>query len=347
MKTQEKEDQKYMRKCLQLAGNGFGMVAPNPMVGCVIVSNGKVIGEGFHQKYGDSHAEVKAIQSVSKKTSLKGSTLYVSLEPCSHHGKTPPCTNLIVKSEIGRVVIGAKDTNSEVTGSGKLKLEENGLEVVMGVLEKECREQNKRFFSHTDRKRPYVILKWAQTINGFISENRNKQTWITGPESIELVHKWRTEEQAILVGTNTALVDNPRLTARKQNGNNPVRVVLDRNLRLPQDLNLFDRSVPTLVCNVMKGFHYESLEYVKVNFGADLVSHILEVLYQRNLQSVIVEGGSQLLDSFIESGLWDEARVFTGSVKFASGLHAPVVSKEPSLIEQIGDDELYYYKNII
>ena len=341
----KEQDEKYMKQCIKLASAGFGQVAPNPMVGCVVVSGGKVIGKGHHEKYGDSHAEVQAINSVKNKSQLKGATLYVSLEPCSHQGKTPPCTNLIIRSGIKRVVVGAKDTNADVSGGGKAKLEEAGLEVVMGVLEGECREQNKRFFSHVEKKRPYVILKWAQTANGFIAEKKNKQTWITGNESVRLNHKWRAEEQSILIGTNTALADNPRLTAREYKGKNPVRVVLDRNLRLPQDLNLFDRSVATLVCNEIKGFQYESLEYVKMNFGKDLVSHVLRELYKRNLHSVIVEGGAQLLNAFISDGIWDEARVFTGTIEFKKGILSPVLEMDAIATEEIGQDQLHYYKN--
>lgn len=341
----KEQDEKYMQQCIKLASAGFGQVAPNPMVGCIVVAGGKIIGKGYHEKYGDPHAEVQAINSVKNKSQLQGATLYVSLEPCSHHGKTPPCTNLIIKSGISRVVVGAKDTNADVSGGGKAKLEEAGVDVVMDVLENECREQNKRFFSHVEGKRPYVILKWAQTSNGFIAEKKNKQTWITGADSVRLNHKWRAEEQSILIGTNTALADNPRLTAREYKGKNPVRVVLDRNLRLPQDLNLFDRSVATLVCNEIKGFHYESLEYVKMNFGKNLVSHILRELYKRNLQSVIVEGGGQLLNAFIADGIWDEARVFTGPVEFQKGIDAPALGIDPFEIEAIGEDELKYYKN--
>lgn len=352
-------DEKYMLRCLELAKNGLGNVAPNPMVGCVIVCEGKVIGEGYHQEYGKAHAEVNAIHSVRDKSLLQKSTLYVNLEPCAHFGKTPPCANLIVEHNIPRVVIGCIDSYSEVSGKGIEKLRNAGIEVTVGILENESLELNKRFFTFHNKKRPYVILKWAETIDGFIDVYRvniknneiagqprnDADNWITSPLSKQLVHKWRSEEAAILVGTTTALNDNPKLNVREWKGNNPTRIVIDLHDRLPQSLNLFDKIMPTIVFSLSKETSTNNLTYVKINNAKTLLQEVLNELYKRNIQSVIVEGGATLLQSFIDQHLWDEARVFVGNKKFTTGLKAPSLKGNLIVEELIDVDYLKWIVN--
>ena len=346
-------DEKYMLRCLELARNGFGNVAPNPMVGCVIVYDGNIIGEGYHQEYGKAHAEVNAIQSVKDKSLLKKSTLYVNLEPCSHFGKTPPCANLIVEHNIPRVIIGCVDSFSEVSGKGIEKLKTAGIEVVVGVLENESLELNKRFFTFHNKKRPYIILKWAETQDGFIDVDRpldkSRDTivdnWITSPLSKQLVHKWRGEEAAILVGTTTALNDNPQLNVREWKGKNPVRVVVDLHDRLPQSLNIFDKSVPTIVFSLTKKEEEINLTFLKINDPKNLIKEILDELYIRNIQSAIIEGGATLLQSFIDQNLWDEARIFVGNRKFTTGLKAPILKGNLKTEELIDIDRLKWIVN--
>jgi len=346
-------DKKYMSICLQLAQQGTGNVAPNPMVGCVIVSGGNIIGKGYHEFYGGPHAEVNAVTNVKDKALLKESTLYVNLEPCAHFGKTPPCANLIIEHQIPKVVIGCIDTFSEVSGKGIKRMEAQGIEVTVGVLEKESFELNNRFFTYHTKKRPYIILKWAQTQDGFIdierihntNKNENIDNWITTPTSKTLVHKWRAQEQSIMVGTNTALNDNPSLTVREVKGNNPIRIVLDMDLRLPRDLNLFDSKVSTLVFNTVKSETTTNLEFIKIDANKNSITQILQELYNREIQSIIIEGGAQLLNSFIAQNLWDEARVFTGIKKFKKGLIAPKIEKLPNLTTQIDTDILTTYFN--
>ena len=346
MNTQEA----YMKRCLQLAAKGMGSVAPNPMVGCVIVYQDKIIGEGYHQKYGEAHAEVNAINAVEDKELLKNVTLYVNLEPCSHYGKTPPCADLIIEHKIPYVIIGSIDTNSLVSGKGIEKLAKAGIDVKIGVLEKECKELNKRFFTFYDKKRPYIILKWAQTKNGFIDNKRTEDNigmalQITNRESKILVHKWRSEEQAIMVGTNTALLDNPQLTVREVNGKNPLRITIDKWLRIPKSYHLFDKSTPTLVFTAVDMPSENNLEYVKIDFDKDVIMQISNELYKRNIQSLIVEGGELLLKSFIESNCWDEARVFISDITIGRGVNAPILNGNPVSKENIKDDKLWiYYK---
>jgi diaminohydroxyphosphoribosylaminopyrimidine deaminase/5-amino-6-(5-phosphoribosylamino)uracil reductase len=340
-----KVHEKYMKLCIQEAEKGLGTVGANPLVGCVVVHGARIIGRGYHEKYGAPHAEVNAIGTVTQKALLKDTTLYVTLEPCSHHGKTPPCTGMIINSGIRKVVIGAIDTNDSVSGHGAAVLKKAGCEVTTGILEGECREQNRRFVTFIEKKRPYVILKWAQTKAGLFAESNAKQTWITGQGAQRISHRWRAEEGAVMVGTNTAKVDNPRLTCREWKGRDPVRVVLDRSLRLDQDLNLFDRSVPTLVFNESRGYHYENIEYVQLNFGDRMVRHLLSELHKRNIQSVMVEGGKQLLNGFIEAGIWDEARVLVGPDHFKNGITAPVLPNSPDKREEVDEDQVLYYKN--
>lgn len=318
------QDELYMRRAIELAEWGRGKVSPNPMVGCVIVHENKIIGEGYHQVYGGPHAEPNAINSVANQDLLSESTVYVSLEPCAHWGKTPPCTNLLVEKKVKKVVIGAIDSNPLVGGKGVQILKQAGIEVVTGVLEKNVREQNKRFFTFIEKKRPYVILKWAQTRDGFVARENFDSKWISNAYSRQLVHKWRSEEDAILVGTSTAKHDNPQLNVRDWEGKDPVRIVLDRNLILDRSLHLFDNAQPTICYNQVKSEKFENLDLVQLKSGFG-VKEVLEDLYQRKIQSLIVEGGAQVLKSFIENELWDEARVFTGQVQFGNGISAPLI----------------------
>ncbi len=316
-------DEQMMQRCIQLAKNGLGKTYPNPMVGCVIVHDGKIIAEGWHQKAGEPHAEVNAINQIQNKEILKNSTLYVSLEPCAHHGKTPPCADLIVHHQIQKVIVGTVDLFAKVNGLGIQKLKNAGVEVISGVLEKECRELNKRFFTFHQLKRPYVILKWAQTANGFMATENGKQKWITNEFSKQLVHKWRTEEQSILVGTKTAEMDNPQLNSRLWNGNQPIRLVLDKDLKLNPDLHLFDRNQRTIVFTKKEKLSQENLEFIKVLFDENLPNSILDKLYELDIQSVIIEGGKKTLESFIRKDLWDEARIFTSPTIWDSGIKSP------------------------
>jgi len=343
-------NEKYVSQCLEIAKLGFRNVAPNPMVGCIIIHKNKIIGQGYHKKYGGNHAEVNAINSVENKEFLKESTLYVNLEPCAHYGKTPPCANLIIKFQIPKVVIGCMDMFSEVSGKGIERMRNAGIEVIVGVLEKKSQELNKRFFTFHNKKRPYIILKWAETKDGFIDVERHQKTtkkdnWITSPISKKIVHQWRSEEQAIMIGTNTALNDNPKLTVREVEGKNPLRIVLDLNLRLPQQLNIFDGSTPTLVVNYLKSEIKTNLELVKIETNKDLLTQILDELYQRNILSIIIEGGTQLLQTFINQNLWDEAKVFIGEKEFKKGLKAPKILKNPINSLQFDADILNTYTN--
>lgn len=316
------QDEKYMLRAYELASLGLGSVSPNPMVGCVIVHGDEIIGEGYHQEYGQSHAEPNAIASLKNPDLLPSSTVYVTLEPCAHWGKTPPCANLLVEKKVKKLVIGTVDTNPLVGGKGIQILKDAGIEVVTGVLDKKVREQNRRFFTFMERKRPYIILKWAQTRDGFIARENYDSKWISNPYSRQLVHRWRSEEDAIMVGTLTAKYDNPQLNVRDWTGKNPVRIVVDRNLTLDPSLHLFDQSQSTLCYNQVKEQKSENLEYVRLSAGFN-IGEILEDLYQRKIQSLIIEGGAQLLNRFIQENLWDEARVFTGQVQFGSGIPAP------------------------
>ena len=344
--------EKYMNRCLELAKLGAGNVSPNPMVGCVIVHNNSIIGEGYHEKYGESHAEVNAINAVKNAGLLSESTLYVSLEPCAHYGLTPPCSDLIVANKIPHVVIGTIDSFAKVAGKGIEKMRKAGINVKVGVLEKECREINKRFFTFHEKKRPYVFLKWAETIDGFIDFDRSENeygepTWITGEKALVRVHKMRAEEDSILVGTNTVLKDNPSLTVRHCDGQNPVRLVIDNHLRLPMNLHIYDNTVKTIIFNSLKNDEVGNIEFVKIDFDKRMIQHILKDLYQRNIQSVIVEGGKQTLDSFIYQNLWDEAFRFIGNKKFINGIKAPTISCAIVYSEKFDSDQLIVYKNKI
>jgi len=322
----------YMQRCLDLAALGMGSVSPNPMVGAVIVYNDEIIGEGYHQKYGQAHAEVNAVNQVIEKYNnyaelLKQSTIYVSLEPCAHYGKTPPCADLIIKHQIPRVVVGCRDPFAQVDGKGIEKLIAAGIEVISGILEEECKWLNRRFFTRVQKHRPYVILKWAQTADGFFAPDDNTQHWITGIESRKLVHQWRGEEDAVLVGKNTAIADNPQLNVRYGEGKAPKRVVIDRRLELSHELNLFDQSVETLVFNEVRTDIDGKIKYIALeDFDRYVPQYILYQLYLQDIQSVIVEGGAYTLNTFIEAGLWDEARVFTGETNLDKGIKSPPIS---------------------
>lgn len=335
--------EKHILRALQLAQNGLGTVSPNPLVGCVIVYDDKIIGEGWHQKFGEPHAEVNAINSVKNKELLSKSTLYVTLEPCSHFGKTPPCADLIIKHKIPKVVVCNLDPFEKVNGSGVQKLKDAEIEVVINVLAEEGLQLNKRFFTSIQKKRPFVILKWAQTQDGFIARENFDSKWISNATSRKLVHKWRTEEDAILVGFNTALHDNPQLTARDWKGKNPIRIVLDKQLALPQTHFLFDNTVKTICFNSLKNEVTHQTEWVKIPC-IDVEKEVLNALYKRNIQSLIVEGGSKTLQGFMDKELWDEARVFIGEKTFGSGIKAPIITASTCLSQKIDNNTLNIYK---
>jgi diaminohydroxyphosphoribosylaminopyrimidine deaminase/5-amino-6-(5-phosphoribosylamino)uracil reductase len=321
------EHEIYMKRCLQLAKNGLGTTYPNPLVGSVIVHNGKIIGEGWHKKAGEPHAEVNAINSVKNKELLSESTIYVSLEPCSHFGKTPPCANLIIEHKIPKVVIGCIDSFSEVAGKGIEKLTNAGCKITLNVLEKECLEINKRFFTFHNKKRPYIILKWAETADGFIAPLNNETKTsiaISNIYSRQLVHKYRTEEQSILVGTNTVLNDNPNLDARDWYGNNPIRIILDRKNKTPEDFHIKNKKNPTIIFTEEENcVNSENCIYEFSIFDILLIPNILNNLYKKNIQSILVEGGSKTLQQFIDSNLWDEARIFSSENNITEGIKKP------------------------
>ena len=340
--------EKYIKRCIELAKKGMGRTYPNPMVGCVIVYEGKIIGEGWHQKAGEAHAEVNAINAVEDKELLKKATLYVSLEPCNHIGKTPPCSDLIVHYQLPKVVVGSIDPHDKVAGKGIEKLRKHGCDVIVGVLEDECVALNQRFFTHHTKKRPYIILKWAESADGFLDAERDvvtksgaKPNWITNQYSRQLVHKWRAEEQAILAGTTTVLKDNPSLTTRDWFGDNPVRIVLDRSLKVPDDFSVFNDEAKTIVFTEKDSVSdVKHITYQKIDFSENLAQQLCNTLYKSENQSVIIEGGLQTLQTFIDAGLWDEARIFTGETQFFSGVKAPKISGELISEQRIKSDVL-------
>lgn len=338
-----------MQRCFELAQNGAGNVAPNPMVGAVLVYNDTIIGEGYHAQYGQAHAEVNCINSVpaAKKVLIDKSTLYVSLEPCAHFGKTPPCADLIISYKIPRVVIGCKDSFDAVDGKGIEKLKAAGIEVITGVLEAEALDLNKRFFTFYSKHRPYIILKWAQTADAKIAGNSAERLYISNDITNRLAHQWRSETAAVLIGTNTALKDNPALTTRLVPGNNPVRLVIDKQMQLPSSLHLFDGSVKTIVYNLWKAEEKANVHFFKTNRDRSIIKQIMQHLYEIKLQSVIVEGGAQLLQSFIDAGLWDEARIITNTaLKIKEGLAAPVLHNHQLINTTIlQTDTIAYFKN--
>ncbi|NQX76174.1 bifunctional diaminohydroxyphosphoribosylaminopyrimidine deaminase/5-amino-6-(5-phosphoribosylamino)uracil reductase RibD [Gilvibacter sp.] len=338
-----------MKRCIELATLGQGSTDPNPMVGCVIVHNDTIIGEGWHQRAGEPHAEVNAVASVKNKALLKEATAYVSLEPCSHHGKTPPCADMLIENKLARVVIASKDPNPQVAGRGIKRLEAAGIEVIAGILDKEAQHLNRRFFTFHAKKRPYVLLKWAQSLDGFIApitKDVQAPVWISNTLSRQHTHQWRSEESAILIGVNTALADNPSLTTRDWPGKSPVRVVLDPHGKLKPELSLLDGQTKTIVITSAEApVTNTNLILIKVKESNIEIDHLLSLLYEQGLQSVLIEGGADTLNRFISSGLWDEARVFTGAVQLGNGLAAPSLDLEPTSIENVQNDLLNTYFN--
>jgi diaminohydroxyphosphoribosylaminopyrimidine deaminase/5-amino-6-(5-phosphoribosylamino)uracil reductase len=336
------QHQRFMSRALELAAKGKGLVSPNPMVGCVIVHQGKVIGEGYHHEYGGHHAEVVAVNSVKDKQILRESDVYVSLEPCAHHGKTPPCADMLASYQVKRVIVAQQDPNPLVNGGGIRRLKEAGVEVFPGVLEQESKQLNCRFNTYFEKKRPYIILKWAQTADGLVARTNYDSKWISGARSRQLVHRWRAEEDAILVGKNTAKYDNSSLTVRDWSGKNPTRVVIDHRQELDVGLNLFDNSVPTVRYHTegnIRGEHEVQLDMLEFE------KHLLDDLYHRKIQSLIIEGGAHTLQRFINQGLWDEARVFVSDKEFVEGIVAPNLKIEAVAERIIETDVLYYYEN--
>lgn len=342
----------YILRCIELALMGAGNVSPNPMVGAVIVLDGTIIGEGYHKKYGEPHAEVNAINDVLIRFNdgiamLSKSIIYVSLEPCSHFGKTPPCADLIIQYKIPHVIIGCRDPFTPVNGKGIEKLIAAGIKVTQNVLKERCEDLNKRFFTRVNKQRPYIILKWAQTHNGYFAPADKTQKWITSAESKKLVHKWRSEEDAVLVGKNTALIDNPQLNVRQWTGRNPKRIVIDRYLQLPIKLHLFDQTVETIVFNSLKTDVTTNVKFVELeDFDNYLPQLIAFQLYLMDCQSIIVEGGAKTIDLFIRAGLWDEARIFTGNNSWFSGILAPVIHGTAIEENPVGTDRLTILSNL-
>jgi len=339
-------DEKYMQRCLELAALGNGFVAPNPLVGAVLVYENKIIGEGYHQQYGQAHAEVNCINSVAKENidNIKDATLYVSLEPCNHFGKTPPCTHLIIDKKIKQVVIGCKDYFDLVNGSGIEFLQKNGVHVKTNILEDDCKKINKRFFTFHQKKRPYIILKFAQTFNKKIAGDTNERLFISNTYTNKLVHQWRSQEAAILVGTHTVVKDNPTLTNRHFIGKNPIRLIIDKKLIVPESFNIFNSDTPTYIFNEVKHEQEKNISYIKTNNTENSVHEILQFCYEQKITSLIVEGGAKLLQSFIDKGLWDEARVITNTELIVeNGIKAPTFSGKLFNSEQFFSDTISYY----
>jgi len=339
-----------MQRCFELAKQGEGNVAPNPMVGAILVFNDLIIGEGYHSEFGKEHAEVNCINSVANEHLhlISQSTLYVSLEPCSHFGKTPPCTNSIIEKKIPKVVVGCQDSFSKVDGRGIETLRTAGIEVVCPILEKEALDLNKRFFTFHTKHRPYIILKWAQTANEMIAQNNYSRLLISHETTNRQVHKWRSEEASILVGTNTALLDNPSLTNRLWPGKNPIRLVIDSNLKIQATSHLLDGSVQTIVFNSLRQEQAGAILYYKLAENKSWVLQITEALYQMNIQSLLVEGGATLLQSFIDENYWDEARVITNTeMEVSDGLKAPRLKNAEKYFSETNDKDLIkYYRRI-
>lgn len=338
--------QQAMQRALDLAKKGKGHVAPNPLVGCMIVHDGKIVAEAYHEKFGEAHAEVNAIHVLPDSFNPVGATLYVTLEPCSHFGKTPPCADLIIKTGFKKVVVAVQDPNPKVSGRGIQKLREAGIEVIVGVLEAEAKALNKAFFTFHQKQRPHLILKWAQTGDGFISRlpvpKNNSENKISGAEAHQTVHALRSELIGIMVGKNTVLSDNPHLTTRLVEGKNPIRIVIDKNLEIPSTYNVFSKEAKTIVFNGIKDELHENISLIKLDFEKEILSQMLAKLYQLQIQSILVEGGSTLLQSFIDARLWDEAYVFENpDLKFGHGFNAPVFEKGTDF-KMLGKDRLFY-----
>jgi diaminohydroxyphosphoribosylaminopyrimidine deaminase/5-amino-6-(5-phosphoribosylamino)uracil reductase len=335
----------FMERCFELAEKGLGFVAPNPLVGCLIVLNNKIIGEGFHQQFGEAHAEVNAINSVTDKSVLREATLYVNLEPCAHFGKTPPCANLIIQYKIKQVVIANFDPNPLVAGKGIAQLREAGIEVIEKVLEKEGRFLNRRFFTFHEKKRPYIILKWAKSSDNFFAPIGGQQLWLTGEKAKRLTHQWRTQELGILVGTHTALIDNPQLTARLYEGNNPTRIVIDKENMLSDKLAIKDKQAPTIIFNQSITKTSNNLTYITIDFNQNIIEQMLGKLMELNISSVIIEGGAFTINQFIQQNIWDEARVFTAPLTLNKGIPSPSLPCSVVKKENIGEDILNIYFN--
>ena len=340
-----------MSRCIQLAKNGLGTTYPNPLVGSVIVHKNTIIGEGWHYRSGLPHAEVNAINSVKNKSLLSDATIYVNLEPCSHFGKTPPCADLIIDSGIKKVVIGSLDPNPTVAGRGVKRLMEAGCDVVVGILAAECDNLNKRFFTFHTKKRPYIILKWAETSDGFIAPDKAKRSeepepvWITNELSRQLVHKQRAIEHAILVGTRTVLDDDPSLTTRDWSGNSPIRIILDRDLSIRKIASVFNDEAEILVISEKTKGKSANISYAKANFSENVAQQICDILYDNNIQSVIIEGGAKTIQTFVDAQLWDEASVYVGNITFGSGLKAPRISNRKDSEMKITNNQLLSFIN--
>lgn len=343
----------FMERCLQLARKGEGFTKPNPLVGAVVVHNGKIIGEGFHRQYGEAHAEVNAIASVKDQALLRESTLYVSLEPCAHQGKTPPCTELIITKGIPRVVVAAGDPNPKVSGRGITLMRESGIEVAVGVLEEEAQELNRFFFVNQLYNRPYIILKWAQSSDGFmdclrVAADGKRPVILSNSVTHTIVHKFRTEVQGIMVGTNTALLDNPQLTARRWFGDDPVRVVIDRENKIPADASLFDGEVATIVFTASASQSgNEHVKHVEIDFSKDICMQISDRLYEEGIYSLLVEGGAQLLASFIREKMWDEAYVEIAEKALRSGVKAPLLEGDVRAVRNYPGSVQFHLKSKI
>lgn len=345
------QHEQYMARCIELARLGAGSVSPNPMVGSVIVCDEKIIGEGYHRHYGEAHAEDNAIRNVFESHSdakelLKRSIIYVNLEPCSHFGKTPPCSDLIISNEIPEVVVGCRDPFKQFDGKGIERLKNAGIKVIENILTDNCLQLNKRFFTRIQKQRPYIILKWAQTADGFFAPADSSQKWISSANSRQLVHRWRTEEDAVLIGKDTALADNPQLNARDWAGKDPVRIVIDRRLELPSFLHLFDQSQDTIIFNSLKTEFNGRIKYLELEDFDNLLPQLIAYqLYLMDIQSLIIEGGAKTLNMFINAGLWDEARVFTGTQIWKDGIPSPSLNGQPDDIQGIGSDDLSIWHN--
>lgn len=342
-------EEKYMFRCLQLARLGAGFTAPNPLVGAVVVYQNSIIGEGYHHFYGNTHAEPNAIRAVKDQSLLKDATLYVNLEPCSHFGKTPPCANLIIEKGIPRVVIGTADPNPKVAGRGITLLREAGIDVITDVLAEACIKLNKRFFIWQNENRPYILLKWAQTADGFVdiirTDNTESPLLISNEITQMLTHKTRSKNQAIMVSTNTAVLDNPKLTVRHWTGRDPVRIVLDRTGRIPASHHLLDDSSPTLVFTETEKISTPKTKYIRIDFSNNVLNQILKAIADRNIHSVLVEGGPTLLNSFIKAGLWDQAQVEVSDFTCGHGVKAPQLNMVPHSIKTYDKHHVYKYVN--
>ncbi|MDR6158723.1 diaminohydroxyphosphoribosylaminopyrimidine deaminase/5-amino-6-(5-phosphoribosylamino)uracil reductase [Chryseobacterium sp. SLBN-27] len=337
------QDEFYIKRCIELAGKAIGKTYPNPLVGSVIVHNDKIIGEGYHHKAGENHAEINAINSVQDKSLIPESTIYVSLEPCAHYGKTPPCALKIKELGFRKVVIGAMDSHDKVNGKGKKIIQDAGIKVVSGILEKECTELNKRFFTFHEKKRPYIILKWAQSGDGFMDKDF-KPASISNPLVNQFVHQLRADEHAILVGTNTALNDNPALTVRNVEGENPIRILIDFELKVPQTFNIYNHEAKTLIINSVKDEEKENIRFIKIN-KENFLNELMNALYKEHIQSVIIEGGRFTLQQFIDENLWDEAIVIKNTeLLLEQGTKAPEFNIKSERAETFRDNLIQFYK---